>query len=32
MEKELLKKLPLSISINLILLKKNKIQSVKINS
>lgn len=32
MEKELLKKLPLSISINLILLKKNKIQSVQINS
>ena len=32
MEKELLKKLPLSISINLILLKKNKIDSIQINS
>ena len=32
MEKELLKKLPLNISINLILLKKNKINSIEINS
>lgn len=32
MEKELLKKLPHSISINLILLKKNKIDSIQINS
>lgn len=32
MEKELLKKLPINISINLILLKKNKIDSIQINS
>lgn len=32
MEKELLKKLPISVSINLILLKKNKINSIEINS